>query len=47
MFMAIALYAHGGWRKTRMIPIECPDGEECIEQAETMREPGGALSPAG
>ena len=47
MIMAIALYVHGGWRKARMVPDECPDGEECIEQAETIREPGGALSPAG
>jgi putative MATE family efflux protein len=47
MVMAIALYAHGGWRKARMVPDECPGGEECIEQAESVREPGGALSPAG
>jgi Na+-driven multidrug efflux pump len=47
MIMAIGLYVHGGWRKARMAPADCPDDEECIEQAETMREPGGALSPAG
>jgi Na+-driven multidrug efflux pump len=47
MIMAIGLYMHGGWRKARMVPDDCPDDEECIEQAETMREPGGALSPAG
>jgi Na+-driven multidrug efflux pump len=47
MVMAIGLYAHGGWRKARMAPADCPDDEECIEQAESVREPGGALSPAG
>jgi len=45
--MAAGLYLHGGWRRSRMAPAECPDEEECIEQAETAREPGGALSPAG
>ena len=45
--MATALYLHGGWRKSRMAPAECPDDIECREQAEAVREPGGALSPAG
>lgn len=47
MVMAVALYLHGGWRKARMAPVEPLDDMECREQAETMREPGGALSPAG
>jgi putative MATE family efflux protein len=46
MFMAIALYLHGGWRKSRMAS-EPLDENECIEQAEATREPGGALRPAG
>ena len=47
MVMATALYLHGGWKTARMAPEECPDDEECIEQAEAVREPGGALNPAG
>jgi Na+-driven multidrug efflux pump len=47
MVMAIALYKHGGWKKTRMAPVESMDDMECREHAESMREPGGALSPAG
>ncbi len=43
--LAIVLYLHGGWRRARMArPI---DEQECIEQAEATREPGGALQPAG
>jgi Na+-driven multidrug efflux pump len=45
--LAIALYLHGGWRSSRMAPEDCPGEDECIEQAEAVREPGGALSPAG
>ncbi|HET9812489.1 MAG TPA: MATE family efflux transporter [Sphingomicrobium sp.] len=45
--MAAALYLQGGWRKIRMAPADCPDDMECREQAEAVREPGGALSPAG
>ncbi|MFL6735185.1 MAG: MATE family efflux transporter [Sphingomicrobium sp.] len=45
--MATALYLHGGWRRSRMAPADCPDENECVEQAESSREPGGALSPAG
>lgn len=47
MIMATALYLHGGWRKSRMAPEERPDEAECREQAESVREPGGALNPAG
>ena len=45
--MAAALYLHGGWRKKRIEPAESPDDEECREQAEAVREPGGAFNPAG
>ena len=46
--MAVALYLHGGWKRGRMAPAEGrPDAIECREQAEAVREPGGALSPAG
>jgi putative MATE family efflux protein len=44
--MATALYLHGGWRKSRMAPEDCPDDLECREHAEAVREPGGALNPA-
>jgi Na+-driven multidrug efflux pump len=44
--MAIGLYLHGGWRKGRMAPRRVPDEIECREQAESAREPGGALNPA-
>jgi MATE family, multidrug efflux pump len=47
MIMAIALYMHGGWKKAHMAPFEPPDDMESREHAETMREPGGALNPAG
>ena len=46
MLMATALYFHGGWRRARMAPEARPDENECREQAEAVREPGGALSPA-
>jgi len=46
MLMATALYFHGGWRRARMAPEARPDEHECREQAEAVREPGGALSPA-
>ena len=45
--MAVALYLHGGWKRSRMAVPECPDDVECREQAEAVREPGGALSPSG
>jgi putative MATE family efflux protein len=45
--MAAALYLHGGWKKARMAPEACPDDTECRENAEAVREPGGALNPAG
>jgi Na+-driven multidrug efflux pump len=47
MLMAIALYLHGGWRRSRMAPSDAPGEIECREQAQSAREPGGALSPAG
>jgi putative MATE family efflux protein len=45
--MAAGLYLHGGWRKRSMGPEGCPDDMECREHAEAVREPGGALNPAG
>jgi putative MATE family efflux protein len=47
LVMAIAFYLHGGWRKARMTVEERPSEEECVEEAQAMREPGGALNPAG
>ena len=43
--LAAAYYWHGGWRKARMTVQ--PGVDECIEEAEATREPGGALNPAG
>jgi Na+-driven multidrug efflux pump len=43
--LATAFYLHGGWRKAR-IAIQ-PSTDECIEEAEATREPGGALNPSG
>jgi putative MATE family efflux protein len=46
--MAAMLYLHGGWKRGGMPPVlGCPDDMECREQAEAVREPGGALNPAG
>ncbi|MCL6729597.1 MATE family efflux transporter [Sphingomonas hankyongi] len=45
--LALVFYLQGGWRKARMAPAECPDEEECVEEALATREPGGALNPAG
>jgi putative MATE family efflux protein len=46
MAMAIALYLHGGWRRNRLAPAGQPSELECREQAQSAREPGGALNPA-
>jgi Na+-driven multidrug efflux pump len=45
--LSIAYYLQGGWKKARMSTQQCPDEEECIEDALATREPGGALRPAG
>ena len=45
MLLAVAYYFKGGWRKARMAVQ--PSVDECIEEAEATREPGGALNPAG
>jgi putative MATE family efflux protein len=45
--LAAAYYLNGSWRKARMTIEERPGDDECIEQAEATREPGGALNPAG
>jgi Na+-driven multidrug efflux pump len=43
--LATAYYFYGGWRKARMTVQ--PSTDECIEEAEATREPGGALNPSG
>ena len=43
--LSAAYYLQGGWRKARMMAP--PSTDECIEEAEATREPGGALNPAG
>ncbi|MCH8616036.1 MATE family efflux transporter [Sphingomonas sp. SM33] len=45
--LAFAFYMHGGWRKARMQIDQRPSEEECVEEAQATREPGGALNPAG
>ncbi|MEO6224815.1 MAG: MATE family efflux transporter [Sphingomicrobium sp.] len=45
--LAIGFYVHGGWRKARMSADDRPCADECTEEALALREPGGALSPAG
>jgi putative MATE family efflux protein len=45
--LASAYYFKGGWRKARMRVEDLPCEDECIEEAEATREPGGALNPAG
>lgn len=43
--LAAGYYLKGGWKKARMTVQ--PSTDECIEEAEATREPGGALNPAG
>jgi len=43
--LAAAYYWQGGWKTARMTVQ--PSIDECIEEAEATREPGGALNPAG
>ena len=45
--MAAAYYLKGGWKKAHMRTQDLPSADECIEEAEATREPGGALNPAG
>lgn len=47
LVLAAGFYYHGGWRKARMTPQARPDCDECMEYAEGVREPGGALQPSG
>ena len=49
LLMAVAFYAHGGWRKARMDIGHAPpaDEEEFVEEALADQEPGGRLNPAG
>jgi len=44
--LAMAFYFQGGWRKARFTIEEQPGDDECVEEAQATREPGGALSPA-
>jgi len=45
--LAIGYYWKGGWRTAHMRIADAPCEDDCIEQAEATREPGGALNPAG
>ncbi len=45
--LAAGYYLRGSWRKARMTIDQLPSEDECIEEAEATREPGGALNPAG
>jgi putative MATE family efflux protein len=45
--LAGAYYLNGSWKKARMRIEDIPSEDECIEEAEATREPGGALNPAG
>ena len=45
--LAIGYYWKGAWRKAQLRVDDLPSDDECIEQAEATREPGGALNPAG
>ena len=47
LLLAGAYYLNGSWRKAHMRIEDRPSDDECIEQAEATREPGGALNPAG
>ena len=44
MAMAIAYYANGSWKKSRMIAP--PTRDECVEQAEMAGEAGGRITPS-
>jgi Na+-driven multidrug efflux pump len=46
MLMAIGLYLHGGWRRSRMAPAPI-DEQEGVELAQASAEPGGAFNPRG
>ena len=45
--LAAGYYLNGSWKKAHMRVEELPCEDECIEEAEATREPGGALNPAG
>jgi putative MATE family efflux protein len=47
LVLAGAYYLNGSWKKAQMKIEDRPGDDECIEQAEATREPGGALNPAG
>jgi putative MATE family efflux protein len=45
--LALAFYFHGDWRKIHLRVEDRPSEDECVEEAQATREPGGALNPAG
>jgi putative MATE family efflux protein len=47
LLLSLGYYLQGGWRKAHMRIEDLPCDDDCIEQAEATREPGGALNPAG
>ena len=46
MLLAIILYRHGGWKRSRMTPVAL-DQRECEEFVHANAEPGGAIRPTG
>jgi Na+-driven multidrug efflux pump len=47
LLLSLGYYLQGGWKKAHMRVQDLPCDDDCIEQAEATREPGGALNPAG
>ncbi len=45
--LSVAYYLNGSWKRAQMRVADLPCEDECIEEAEATREPGGALNPAG
>ena len=45
--LSIGYYLNGSWKEARMSTQDLPCEDQCIEEAEATREPGGALNPAG
>ncbi len=45
--LSVAYYLNGSWKRAQMRVAALPCEDECIEEAEATREPGGALNPAG
>ncbi|QIK78009.1 MATE family efflux transporter [Sphingomonas piscis] len=47
LVMAVLYFRYGKWRLARMAVDQQPRNDECVEQANATREPGGALNPSG